>query len=138
MSHKPEPIRPDGYARDYHTLQWRDLRFEVVPLPGHTFGSTGYLFEVDGKRFLVTGDNISGLCLQEKRDFIYSFIPKNRTPWTRRRPAGAIGWPSGVENTRAIFGATPDGFHPHSLPLPADVTCNGRRLGEIAEAVAYW
>jgi len=35
------------------------------------------------------------------------------------------------------FGAAPDGFRTHSLPVPADVTWNGRRLGEIAEAVAY-
>ena len=30
--------------------------------------------------FLATGDNISGLAFAEQRDYIYSFIPKNRTP----------------------------------------------------------
>jgi len=53
-------IRPDGYARDYHTLQWRDQRFEVVPLPGHTFGSTGYLFELDGRTVLAVSDLLYG------------------------------------------------------------------------------
>ena len=48
------------YARDYATLKWQDLRFEVIPLPGHTFGSVGYLFEVDGQRVLACGDMMSG------------------------------------------------------------------------------
>jgi len=29
-------------------------------------------------------------------------------------------------------------FSTHSLPALADVTWNGRHLGEIAEAIAYW
>ena len=32
----------------------------------------------------------------------------------------------------------PTSFKTHSLTLVADVAWNGRRLGEIAEAVAYW
>ena len=33
------------YAHDYETLRWRGFSFAVIPLPGHTFGSAGYLFE---------------------------------------------------------------------------------------------
>jgi hypothetical protein len=32
----------------------------------------------------------------------------------------------------------PDTFSTHSLPVVADVTWNGKRLGGIAEAVATW
>ncbi len=45
-----------AYAHDYETLSWAGIDFEVVPLPGHTFGSVGYLFELDGKRLLACGD----------------------------------------------------------------------------------
>ena len=55
-----EGVRADGYAYDYGSLSWQDVRFEVIPLPGHTFGSTGYLFEVDGRRVLACGDLMSG------------------------------------------------------------------------------
>ena len=36
-------IIPDHYAFDYESLSWRGIRCEVIPLPGHTFGSVGYL-----------------------------------------------------------------------------------------------
>ena len=32
----------------------------------------------------------------------------------------------------------PQNFATHSLPLVADVTWDGQRLGEVAEAIAYW
>ena len=32
------------------------------------------------QKFLSVGDNISGMSFREQRDFIHSFIPKNRTP----------------------------------------------------------
>ncbi|NKB71719.1 MAG: MBL fold metallo-hydrolase [Candidatus Latescibacteria bacterium] len=48
------------YACDYQHLQWRDLSAEIVPLPGHTFGSVGYLLEVDGQRLLACGDVLCG------------------------------------------------------------------------------
>ena len=51
-----EDITPAGYARDYESIAWRDLCFEVIPLPGHTFGSVGYLFEMDEQRVLAVGD----------------------------------------------------------------------------------
>ena len=43
-------------AVDYETLNWRDHAFRVIPLPGHTFGSVGYVFEIDGQRILACGD----------------------------------------------------------------------------------
>ncbi|MCZ6676659.1 MAG: MBL fold metallo-hydrolase, partial [Candidatus Poribacteria bacterium] len=49
-------IRADQYAYDYESVMWRGIRFDVVPLPGHTFGSVGYQFEIDGKRVLACGD----------------------------------------------------------------------------------
>lgn len=54
-----EAIQPDVYAYDYTHLSWHGIAFEVVPLPGHTFGSAGYLFEVDGQRVLACGDMMS-------------------------------------------------------------------------------
>ena len=51
-----QDVRGAGIARDYETIEWQGIRFEVVPLPGHTFGATGYLFEVDGRRVLACGD----------------------------------------------------------------------------------
>ena len=51
-----EDIKPDGYARDYEPIDWQGLRFDVVPLPGHTFGSVGYRFELDEQKFLAAGD----------------------------------------------------------------------------------
>ena len=44
------------FAFDYNSIAWQDLSFEVVPLPGHTFGASGYLFQLDGRRVLACGD----------------------------------------------------------------------------------
>ena len=44
-----EDLAPDQYAYDYESLSWEGIRFDVIPLPGHTFGSVGYLFELDGQ-----------------------------------------------------------------------------------------
>lgn len=52
-------ILPDHYAYDYESLSWQGLRFDVIPLPGHTFGAVGYLFELDGQRMLACGDLMS-------------------------------------------------------------------------------
>ncbi|MFN8489576.1 MAG: MBL fold metallo-hydrolase [Caldilineaceae bacterium] len=65
-----EDIHPDTYAYDYTSLTWRDLRIEVIPLPGHTFGSVGYLFTVDGQRFLACGDLMAGP--GKLRDYYFS------------------------------------------------------------------
>ena len=61
-----EDIQPVEYARDYESLSWRDVTFAIVPLPGHTFGSVGYLFEIDGLRALACGDLLSAPgCLRD-------------------------------------------------------------------------
>ena len=49
-------VRNAQLARDYETIQWQGIQFEVVPLPGHTFGQAGYVFEIDGQRCLACGD----------------------------------------------------------------------------------
>jgi hypothetical protein len=223
--------------------RWRGFDLYVRQSPGQTIFNQEIVFEADGKRFLVTGDNISGLCLREKRDFIYSFIPKNRTPWTEYRNmpdrilelkpdylltghGGAIPFDEKAsrwkvwmeewdESFRAILAqpnpsmgldprwveiypyrvrvapgesrrfqiritnhedrtstcsirfrlpggsrvepgqmqldirpgevvsrqvevSFPSQFESHSLTLLADITWNGRHLGEIAEAIGYW
>jgi glyoxylase-like metal-dependent hydrolase (beta-lactamase superfamily II) len=41
---------------DYDSISWQGMDFQAIPLPGHTFGSTGYLFELDGQRMLAVGD----------------------------------------------------------------------------------
>jgi hypothetical protein len=61
-------------------FHWRGINFQMEQFPGQTWYHHLITFEVDGKRYLSIGDNISGMCFREKRDFIHSFIPKNRTP----------------------------------------------------------
>lgn len=61
---------------------WRGIDIRIEQHPGQTWYHHLISFEVDDKRYLATGDNISGLCFREQRDFIHSFIPKNRTPVT--------------------------------------------------------
>jgi hypothetical protein len=39
---------------------------------------------------------------------------------------------------RSLTAQFPAIFVTHSLPVLADVTWNGKYLGEIAEAIAYW
>ncbi|MDP7252221.1 MAG: MBL fold metallo-hydrolase, partial [Planctomycetota bacterium] len=45
---------------------------------------------------------------------------------------------SGTTKVCELNVSFPKSFKTHSLTILADVTWNGRRLGEIAEAVAYW
>ena len=65
-----EDLAPDQYAYDYESLSWEGIRFDVIPLPGHTFGSVGYLFELDGQRILACGDLMSGS--GKIRDYFWS------------------------------------------------------------------
>ncbi len=44
----------------------------------------------------------------------------------------------GVTESYKIAARFPEQFTTHSLTLTADVTWDGRQLGEIAEAIAYW
>jgi glyoxylase-like metal-dependent hydrolase (beta-lactamase superfamily II) len=57
----PEMVRKSGLSTEKifsgrHMLPGGDV--EAIPLPGHTLGFTGYRFEIDGGRFLVSGDMI--------------------------------------------------------------------------------
>ena len=61
-------------------FEWRGIRFFVEPHPGQTLYDQHIRFSVDGKTYLAIGDAISGLPFREERDYIHSFIPKNRTP----------------------------------------------------------
>ena len=225
-------------------FEWRGGDFFIEQYPGQTLYHHLVSFALDGQKFLSIGDNISGLSFAQERDFIHSFIPKNRTPVSsygdmprqilERRPdwlltghGGAVAceqgkverWQEWMDRWEELFvqiidqphpdmgmdphwvefypykvriepgeernfeiriknhecqrrkctlqlrvsggaelevekielevaaGALartqvqvrfPDHFTTHSLTLVADVMWNGRSLGEIAEAVAYW
>ncbi len=226
------------------TFTWRGIDFRMEQFPGQTLYHHLISFTVDDTKFLCIGDNLSGLCFAEKRDWIHSFIPKNRTPvssyrdmprqikerqpdllltghggavdcdtaqvarwekwmdrWTelfadiidrphpnlgmdprfiefypykvRVRPGQTVAFelrllnhedqdaacriefrsvdgvglspksaqvdiPAGEQVCQTIEAVFPETFSTHSLPILADVTWNGRPLGEVAEAVAYW
>ena len=81
----PEGIEVARVVERGQSLAWRGIEFSVEQFPGQTLYHHLVSFAVDGQKFLATGDNISGLCFAEKRDYIYSFIPKNRTPVSRYR-----------------------------------------------------
>ncbi len=223
---------------------WRGIEFTIEQFPGQTLYHHLITFAADGVKFLAIGDNLSGLGFRQKRDFIHSFIPKNRTPvssyrdmpqqiverdpdilltghgggvdcrsdqvqrWTqwmerwsqlfeglidqphanlgmdphwvefypykvRIKPEASVDFEVRVKNHQEetknctlSFKATegvelsereaelsiapgvtesykvtanfPKQFTTHSLTLTADVTWDGRHLGEIAEAIAYW
>ena len=230
-------------ARD-EIFTWRGLDFRIEQFPGQTLYHHLISFSVDDTRFLSIGDNLSGLCFAEKRDWIHSFIPKNRTPVssyrdmpqqiTERQPdflltghggavecdadqvarwekwmnrwtelfTGIIEQPhpnlgmdprfiefypykvriesgqkvsfelrllnhenrdvtsriefrsvdgvtlsptnvevvisAGEQVSQTVEAVFPETFHTHSFSILADVNWNGRSLGELAEAVAYW
>ncbi|MBV7335610.1 MBL fold metallo-hydrolase [Chloroflexi bacterium TSY] len=240
----PEGYRVDAVIERDAPFHWRGFDFYMAQHPGQTLYHHLIWFEADGQRYLSIGDNISGLCFREERDFIHSFIPKNRTPVSSYTDmprqilelnpdmlftghGGAVPfdrsqvkrWQEWMDEWQAIFveildqpepnlgmdprwiefypykvriqpGATvtyqlrvtnheaetkdchvhfgslpgvriqptevtfsvephghgqvsvsvtyPERFDTHSLPVLADVTWGGRRLGEVAEAIAYF
>ncbi|MDP7238364.1 MAG: MBL fold metallo-hydrolase [Candidatus Latescibacteria bacterium] len=240
----PHGMTVDHVVERGQAFRWRGIHFYIEQQPGQTWYHHLTRFEVDGKRFLSIGDNISGMSFRDERDHIHSFIPKNRTPVTSYRDMpGQIlqvdpdilltGHGGGVDHDRkmtlrwqdwmdrwaAIFTdiidqphpnlgmdphwveiypykvrivpgdtvtfevkiknhepesrschivfrsvasvvLTPDEVHlevpgdgrtsckvtadfpcqftTHALPVLADVTWNGKPLGEIAEAIGYW
>ena len=240
----PEGIEPDQIIARDESFSWRDgVVFYIDQQPGQTLYNQIVRFEAYGRRFMSIGDDISGLCFREDRGYIYSFIPKNRTPlssysempvqildyhpdfiltghggmipcdesielwrdwmddwqktWARTlgqphpdmgldprwvefypykvrsRPGQRVRFQIKVTNYHdtpshchlcfgsvdgvgidpseidlnippRVLGKTeievslPDVFHTHSLPIVADVTWNGRRLGPIAEGIIYW
>ena len=76
---------PEGYQVDVVvervSFAWQaGIEFKMEQHPGQTLYHHLIWFTVDGVRYLCIGDNVSGLGFREKRDFIHSFIPKNRTP----------------------------------------------------------
>ena len=240
----PEGMRVDRVVTRGEAFHWRGIDFRIEQFPGQTWYDHHITFQVDGHRFLAIGDAISGLSFREKRDYIHSFIPKNRTPlsaygsiprkiaerrpdliltghgggvefeparfesWTRWmdrwqslftsvvqaphpdmamdphwiefrpykvriRPGDTVDFRLYVQNHaekergcrvrfRSVDGVSvdpperelvlaagetkevvvrvrfPREFSTHSLPVLADVDWDGKRLGEVAEAIAYW
>lgn len=76
----PHRTTVDRVIERDETFHWRGIDFRMEQFPGQTWYHHLITFDVDGKRYLSIGDNISGLGFRENRDFIHSFIPKNRTP----------------------------------------------------------
>lgn len=240
----PIPIRVDHVIERGRPFEWRGIEFYMEQQPGQTLYHHLIWFQVDGQKFLSIGDDVSGLSFREQRDYIFSFIPKNRTPvsgyaemprqimalspdvlltghggavrydpetmerwqkwmeewqhvftemqaqphpnygmdprWiefypykVRVQPGETVNFrllitnhepeerachirfravegielvpeemalnvPGSGKAEREVTATFPDLFETHSLTIVADVTWNGRRLGEIAEAVAYW
>lgn len=56
-----EPIATDRVLGLGETVRWREYEITVHDLPGHTRFHTGFEFEVDDVRVLVTGDQQTGL-----------------------------------------------------------------------------
>jgi glyoxylase-like metal-dependent hydrolase (beta-lactamase superfamily II) len=76
----PHATSVDRIVQRDETFEWRGFSFRIEQFPGQTWYHHLIGFEADGRRYLSIGDNISGVCFREQRDFIHSFIPKNRTP----------------------------------------------------------
>lgn len=55
-----EDVRVEGTLKDYSVFEWRDMKIEVWPTPGHTTGSVSLLCELDGRKSAFTGDLIYG------------------------------------------------------------------------------
>lgn len=240
----PHQTKVDLVVQRQQPFVWRGIEFTIEQFPGQTLYHNLITFTADGIKYLAIGDNISGLCFREQRDFIHSFIPKNRTPvssyrdmpqqikarapdilltghgggvdcqaeqvqrweqWMERwsqlfegiidqphanlgmdphwvefypykvriEPGAAVDFEvrvlnhesetrrcalrfkatdgvqlsqeeveiavvPGVTECYKITARFPQQFITHSLTLTADVTWDGRHLGEIAEAIAYW
>ena len=240
----PEGFQVQHVVERGAAFHWRGIDFYIEQFPGQTWYDHHITFSVDGRVFTAIGDAISGLCFREERDYIHSFIPKNRTPLStyssiprkvaQRQPdwilTGHGGgeaydgdkmdrWTTWMDRWQELFtdiveaphpnmaldphwiefrpykvrvepGAEvefqlcitnhdnserrcalhlrsvedveieaaeralvltggqvheitvrvrmPQTFSTHSLPIVADVTWDGQRLGEVAEAIAYW
>ena len=240
----PEGLIVDRVVERGQAFHWRGIDFYIEQFPGQTWYDHHISFVVDGRNYLAIGDAISGLCFREARDYIHSFIPKNRTPlaaygtiprkikdhnpdwiltghgggeaydekkmgrwskwmdrwqalftdivvvpdvnmamdphWIEFRPykmriapgdevclrlyiknhsaeqkkcslcfrsvAGVVLKPlkaelivaAGQTQEVEVWARFPDSFATHSLPVLVDVTWDGQRLGEVAEAIAYW
>ncbi len=76
----PHATKVDRLLQRDEDFEWRGYTFRMEQFPGQTWYHHLISFTADGRRYLSIGDNISGMCFAQKRDFIHSFIPKNRTP----------------------------------------------------------
>lgn len=56
-----EPIPADRILPSGETFMWREHRIRVHDLPGHTYYAVAYELDVDGVRYLITGDQQDGL-----------------------------------------------------------------------------
>lgn len=128
-------VRGAAYAKDYARLTWGDLAIDVIPLPGHTFGSVGYLFAIDGQRVLACGDLLSG------PGKIRDYFPLQ---WRYMDFQGHINW---LESLRTVTELAPDLILPgHGQPFaftPQAITelqAMGERLYELfyARPFAYY
>ena len=81
----PYGTKVDRVVGREEVFAWRGIDFRIEQYPGQTWYHNLITFDVDGKRYLSIGDNVSGLTFRESRDWIHSFIPKNRTPVTSYR-----------------------------------------------------
>ena len=82
----PDGMRVDRVVARGESFHWRGIDFRIEQFPGQTWYDHHITFQVDGRRFLAIGDAISGLSFREERDYIHSFIPKNRTPFLPMGP----------------------------------------------------
>jgi glyoxylase-like metal-dependent hydrolase (beta-lactamase superfamily II) len=55
-----ESVPVTGTLPEYRTTWYGGQPFTVVPLPGHTVGSVGFITHVDGRRVAFTGDLLAG------------------------------------------------------------------------------
>jgi glyoxylase-like metal-dependent hydrolase (beta-lactamase superfamily II) len=53
-----EPVRVDGVVKGGDAFAWGPAKLRVLATPGHTDGSVSYVVDVDGKRFIFSGDAI--------------------------------------------------------------------------------
>jgi len=121
-----QDVRGAIHAKDYQRLEWGGITFTVIPLPGHTFGSVGYLFEVDGQRVLACGDLLSAP--GQIRDYF-------TVQWRYMDFQGHINW---LESLRVVAELAPDLILPgHGQPFAftpdaiADLQRQGERLYEL-------
>ena len=62
LYHKPYTLcAVDRVVRDGELLELCGVQIEVMHLPGHSMGCTGYLFTHEARRILVSGDVIGTL-----------------------------------------------------------------------------
>ena len=76
----PQAATVDHVIGRDEVFAWRGFEFRMEQFPGQTWYHHLITFEADGRRYLSIGDNVSGVSFREQRDFVHSFIPKNRTP----------------------------------------------------------